>query len=127
MTKELVDKLTNLSVLGYYDKDLKMLCAHFFGDEAKHDLIAYLKPDLTWDLREVLSERTELTDIGATVSITHASLGQFEAGSKFDYFIRATLKQSLESIDYGTHKVEIEDTLQNGYANIDTQHILHLS
>jgi hypothetical protein len=117
MTNELVEKLTNLSVLGYYDKDLKMLCAHFFGDESKHDLIAYLKSDLTWDLREILSERTELNDAGAVVSITHSLLGLFEAGSKFDDFIRAALKQSLENIDYGAHKAEIESILQNGYSS----------
>lgn len=114
MTKELTEKLSNLSLLGYYDKDLMMLCVHFFGEGDKPDLMAYLRPDLSWDLREVLSEKVELFDDCERVCIKHTPLGMFKPGSKFDEFVRGMLTKSLE-VDNYMDKGRIEEVLKNGY------------
>jgi hypothetical protein len=114
MTKELVERLANLSLLGYYDESLKLLCVHFFEEGDKQDLMAYLRADLSWELREVVSESAVLYDDRELVTIIHSALGSFEAGSKFDQFVREMLAKQLTS--EGLIKDDImEGILKNGY------------
>ena len=114
MDQTLLEKISNLALLGYYDEDLKMLCVHFFGDCGKHDLMAYLRPDLTWDLREVLSEHVQLFDDHETVEITHSKVGVYESGSGFDQFIRQALEALGENEGLQDDKVKV--VLEQGYA-----------
>ena len=119
MDNELLDKLTGLTLLGYYDTDLKLLCVHFFGDQQKHDLVAYLKHDLTWDLREVLSESVQLFDDHSTVQIQHSRLGTYAAGTGFDRFIRQALKQLIDQETLVDQKVG--EVLDYGYQHHQTK------
>jgi hypothetical protein len=91
MTNEIIAKLSNLAPLSYLDASLGLVCVRFFGDTAKNDLVAFLTTDLNWDLREVTSEQTELTEVGQTTIETHTKLDLYEPGSRFDQFIRAAL------------------------------------
>jgi hypothetical protein len=113
MDKEIIDKLSNLSMLGYYDPSFKLLCVHFFGDDTKNDLMAYLNPDSTWDLREVISDQSELFFNHEVIKVEHSRLGTFEPGSKFDSFIRGGLKALID--DEYIKDPMVKEVLEQGY------------
>ena len=113
MDKAIMEKLGNMSLLGYYDEDLKMLCVHFFGDGGRKDLMAYLKSDYSWDLREVVRETATLYDDKEVVEITHNRLAVYDTNSPFDKMVRSALQKMMENEGFKDEKVE--NILTNGY------------
>ena len=92
MDIELVNRLSNLTLYGYYEPSKDMVIVHFFNkDEDKSDVIAYLKRDMSWDVREIVSEKSQLLPDKELVEITHSSLGVHNKESKFDQFVRNAL------------------------------------
>lgn len=114
MTIDIIQKLSNLSLLTYFDKSFNMLCVHFFGKDDKPDLMAYLMSNYSWDLREVLSEKAELFDDCESIKITQKRLGVFEANSKFDLFVRNSLFEILNNENLKEDK-DVKEILKNGY------------
>ena len=92
MNQELLSKLSNLALYGYYEPSKDMVIVHFFNkDEDKADVIAYLKRDMSWDVREITSEKSTLLADKELVEIQHTCVGMYEKGSKFDQFVRTAL------------------------------------
>ncbi len=92
MDLELLNKLSKLTFCGFYDPSKKMVTVHFFNEqENKADIIAYLKSDMSWDVREITDEISVLEDDCEKVIIKHNRLGNQEKGSNFDKFVRVGL------------------------------------
>lgn len=113
MKSELINRLSGLSILGYYDDSLKMLCVQFFDNAGTQDFMAYLLPNLSWDLREVISETTELLKNKQVVVIKQKAIDVFVPDSWIDKMIRSTLKKLLENENFKNPTVL--SILQNGY------------
>lgn len=92
MVSELLSKISNLIPYGYYDKSKDMITVHFFSkDGDKADIMAYLKRNMSWDIREVVEEKATLLWDREVVEIIHSSLGVCEKDSRFDKMIRSML------------------------------------
>lgn len=113
MTKEIVEKMAGLSLLGYYDTSLNLVRVQFFGDNKKNDLVAYLLRDLTWELREVISETVELHEDGEKIEVKHVKLGMFEKGGQFDDFVRKSILNLRDN--EGVKDDRAIEVLENGY------------
>lgn len=100
MAWEILNKISNLIPHGYYDKSKDMIVVHFFSKNGdKPDVMAYLKRDMSWDIREVVEEKSTLLWDREVVEIHHTPISKCEKGSKFDKMIRDMLI-----------KLEIENT-----------------
>jgi len=89
---EILDKISNLVPHGYYDKSKDMIVVHFFSkDSDKPDIMAYLKRDMSWDIREVVEEKSTLLFDREVVEILHKSVSRCERGSQFDKMVRDIL------------------------------------
>lgn len=92
MDLDLVNKLSNLTMYGYYDPSKDMVVVHFFNkDEQKSDILAYLRKNMSWDVREIVDEKAQLFANKEVIELTHKNLGVFEKDSNFDKFIRTSL------------------------------------
>lgn len=100
MDMELLNKLSNLTLYGYYEPSRDMVMVHFFNkDEDKSDVIAYLKRDMSWDVREIVGEKSQLFDDKETIEISHSKLGIYNKDSKFDQFVRNALLKVFSGQD----------------------------
>jgi len=112
MDLDLVQKISNLAFASYYNPSLDLVVVHFFNKgENKNDIIAYLRHDMSWDVREILDETSELDVLesdgflGEDITISHERIGIYEKSSNFDKFVRA-------AIDALTKKAEDEESLE---------------
>jgi len=99
MDKNLLDLISNLTFLGYYDQSKGMVVAHFFNkdEEDKNDIIAYLKGNMSWDVREVIEETCVLMEDCESITIKHKLLGCYPKDSSFDKLVRkGTIKMAKE-------------------------------
>ena len=99
MNETIMEMISGLTFLGYYDPSKGMVVVHFFNkdEEDKNDVIAYLKGDMSWDLREVVSETGVLMDEYESITIKHKLLGCFAKDSDLDKLIRSgTTKMAKE-------------------------------
>jgi hypothetical protein len=98
MDLELLNKLSNLSLYGFYDPSKGLVTVHFFnqGDVIKSDIIAYLKRDMSWDIREIVEERSTLYDDREEVVIQHKVLCIEPKFGQFDKFVRSALIGAYE-------------------------------
>jgi len=100
MELNLLSKISKLTFYGYYDPSKKAVTVHFFNEsEKKQDIIAYLKKDMSWDVREIVSETSTLESDSEHIVIVHNPLGIYEQGGDFDRFIR----EGLLRMGQGTH------------------------
>ena len=100
MDIKLVNKISNMTITGYYDASSKLVVAWFFNSDGdKADLVAYLNPSMSWDLREVISETSVITDDRETVEILHKSLGLHAPGSDIDNILRKSLAALIEGFE----------------------------
>lgn len=102
----LLNKLSNLTLYGFYDETKEMITVHFFNkDEVlKNDVIAYLNPDMTWDVREVVKEESVLRPDKEIITMFHNSLGVEQPDSQFDSFVR----KGLEGLGRNVHGEEAD-------------------
>lgn len=92
MSINFIDKISGLTPHGYYDPIRDMIIFHFISqDNKKPDIMAYLKRDMRWDVREVLSEKSILFPDKEVVEINHLPLIIYDKGSKFDKTARDIL------------------------------------
>jgi len=99
MKPELLNKLSNLTFYGFYDPSKGMVTVHFFNEQNdKPDIIAYLKKDMSWDIREIISEVSCLYENAETITINHKRLSTEESGSSFDEFIRLGLEKMAREV-----------------------------
>jgi len=95
MNLDLMNRLSDASISGYYDPTLKLVVVWFYNDD-KPDLVAYLQHDMSWDLREVIGETSTLTDTGETIVVSHQVLDPQPPKSDFDNLVRSAIDRSLE-------------------------------
>ena len=88
---DLLNKISGLAFFGFYEPYKKLVTIHFFSEEDKPDVIAYLRRDMSWDIRQIVEEQSELLDDKEVVTILHEPLGIEEMGSTFDEFVRTGL------------------------------------
>jgi hypothetical protein len=99
MSNKIFERISNLSMYGYYDPSKDMVIVHFFNEEDnKFDVIAYLKRDMSWDVREVIGESSMLNKDSESITINHNLLGIYEKGSRFDALIREGLEGIAQEI-----------------------------
>lgn len=124
MELELMNKLSELSVMGYYDPSSKLVTAWFYSDTGeKADLVAYLLPDMKWDLREVLDESAILEKDREVIEIKHKQLGVHEPGGDIDNLLRKALQLLIDYSEEEGHlssgitmmKIVLEN---NSYYNV---------
>ena len=88
----MLEKISKLMFYGFYDPSKDLVTVHFFNDkENKPDIIAFLKHDMSWDVREIINETSVLNDDGETVTILHKKLALCKPDSNFDKFVRKGL------------------------------------
>jgi hypothetical protein len=117
MSVNIFDRISGLTFYGFYDPSKDMITVHFFNeDNSKPDIMAFLRKDMSWDVREILSEKSELTFDKEVVTIEHTPLCKYPPGSDFDKFVRKGLaemakqaeekKNNLIKNDYMLHVLE---------------------
>jgi len=88
----LLNKISNLEFCGYYDPSKNRVSVHFFNQqEEKPDIIAFLNRDMSWDIREIISETSVLYDNKEIITVEHMSIGTHLKDSDFDKFVRVGL------------------------------------
>lgn len=99
MEEELLGKLSDLTFYGFYDPSKDMITVHFFNEgNKKSDIIAYLKHDMSWDVREITNENAELYDDREVITISHNPVCVEPKDSKFDEFVRLGLYKLAEEV-----------------------------
>ncbi len=99
MNTALFNKLSNLTFYGFYDPSKKLVTVHFFNQRNnKADIIAYLMPSMSWDIREIVEESSTLYPDCEVVTIMHKCIGTEEHDSPFDEFVRLGLKKMAEEV-----------------------------
>ena len=92
MDIDLVNKISGLSIHGYYEPSKDMVMVHFFSNELeKSDIVGYLNRDMSWEVREITGEKATLLPDREVIEVSHSQIGTFEKGSKFDQFVRSAL------------------------------------
>lgn len=101
MDTKLLNKLSGLTFYGFYDPSKSMVTVHFFNEaNDKPDMIAYLRNDMSWDVREIVEETSELQSDREIVTILHKLLGIEGPGSQFDDFVRLGVTKVAQEV-YG--------------------------
>ena len=118
MEVELINKMSDLTFGCYFNESLDMIVTHFFNkDIDKPDLIAYLKHDMSWDVREIVDEVSELDDYdgihGETITITHEQLGIYDKNSSFSSFMKKSIQQMSENEGVVAISERIMEVLEN--------------
>ena len=97
MEVEILNMISNASINGYYDPSLSLVVVWFHNvEDDKADLVAYLTPDMSWDLREVESERSTLSTDREVIIIKHNLIDKFTKNSSFDQTVRKILNQLVD-------------------------------
>ena len=100
MDTELFNRIADLTPYGFYEPCKGMVTVHFFNSESeKPDIMAYLKDDMSWDVREIVSEDSRLVDqefLGEVITIVHKHLGVYPKDSDFDKLVRSVLQKAGE-------------------------------
>lgn len=117
---ELVNKIANLAFGAFYNESLDRVVVHFFNkDENKPDVVAYLLPNLAWDVREIVDEISELDPmeqdgfLGENITITHERLGIYSKGSDFDVFMRSAIEGMSNQEELNTIDSRVLDILDS--------------
>ena len=106
--QELLKNISNLNITGYYDRSNGYVVVWFHSAVSeKADIVAYLKQDMSWDVREVISEVSRVGECSETVEIKHKLLGMFEKDSDFDTMIRNMFAKTTDKLD----KQDIPETV----------------
>lgn len=96
MELEFINKLSNLAFASYFNPSLNKAIVHFFNEqEDKNDIVAYLNNDMSWDVREITDESSELSSLGEMVMVTHKLISVCVKDSDFDKFIRLAIDSLL--------------------------------
>lgn len=120
MDIELLNKITKLTFYGYYDPSKNQVAIHFFNQqETKPDVIAFLNRDMSWDIREIISETSVLYDDKEIITVEHKKICTQQKDSDFDKFVRVGLKEMALQIYGEEAKLEEKDKtfviLNHGY------------
>lgn len=118
MEIELINKISGLAIHGYYEPSKGMVMVHFFNNEGdKNDIIAYLKRNMSWDVREITNESATLYPDREVVEIHHTPVGIQEKGSTFDQFVRSALYKTIpEDVETPARELnKMFQILEDGY------------
>lgn len=97
METDILNKISDASINGYYDPSLGLVVVwfHNMGDD-KLDLVAYLLPDMYWDLREITNEKSTLHNDKEIIEVSHNRIDKFAKNSSFDQTVRKVLNQVID-------------------------------
>lgn len=117
----IIEKISELNVSGFYDPTNGYVILWFYNNKSsKHDIVAYLQNDMTWDVREVDRETSTIYEDREIVEIKHNLLGKYKPGSDFDTVVRKLVSQLFqeneELPDNVTRMIEI--LKNNSYGHI---------
>lgn len=109
MNLELLNKLSRLSFYGFFDPSKGVITVHFFNEQEENraDVIAYLRRDMSWDVREIIDEKAVLYDDKEVVTISQKKIGIEKHDSDFDKFVQIGLR-ALGKQKYGEEAI-LED------------------
>lgn len=97
---ELISNISELNVNGYFDETNGYVTVWFHNNMIdKPDVVAYLKADMCWDVREVISETSAVKKDCEVITVKHNVLGVREQGSTFDVLVRKMLAAQVENED----------------------------
>ena len=101
MKEDFISRISNLTLFGYYDISKDLVVVHFFNkDEDKPDVVAFLKRNMSWDVREITGEKATLFPDKEIVEITYNQIDTFDKGSKFDQMIRNSLTKMVSQSEH---------------------------
>ncbi len=96
--EEIISKISELNINGYFDHSNGYVVVWFHSNASdKPDIVAYLNANMSWDIREVLSEESVLTSDQETVIIKHKPISTEDSGSIFDLVVRKMLKGLIDA------------------------------
>lgn len=108
----LLNKISDLTFYGFINPANNIVTVHFFNEQNdKPDIIAYLRRDMSWDVREIVDEISELKEDREVVEILHEPLGIEEHNGKFDKFVRLGLTKMAEEVHGDDVKLEDIDPM----------------
>lgn len=94
----IIEKISELNLNGYYDNSSGYVTVWFHNNLIdKPDIVAYLKQDMSWDIREVISEQSQIQSDRETITIFHNPVGNEIHGSEFDQIIRKMINALVEN------------------------------
>lgn len=118
MDTNLLNRLSNLAFYGFYDPSKGLVTVHFFNEtENKPDVIAYLRRDMSWDVREIVEEQSILHDDKEVVTILHEPLGIEEMDGGFDEFVRLGLTKMAQEVHGEDANLSELDTIFKVFEN----------
>lgn len=98
MNIDLLNKISNATIYGYYDPSLKLVTVWFYNS-GKANVVAYLMKDMRWDIREITDERSKLFEDKEIITISHKPIEKQTKNSEFDQVVRSALNKSLEEAE----------------------------
>lgn len=122
MELDLLNRISGLDLYGYYEPSKGVVVAHFFGrDNLKPNIIAFLGRDMSWDIREIVKEKSTLLPAKEIVVIEHQPICNQPKDSTFDKLVRVGL-ESMAKQQYGEDAVFEEcdvmfRVLKEGYSD----------
>lgn len=100
MADDIISKISELNLNGYYDHSNGHVTVWFHNNTTdKNDVVAYLKANMSWDVREVVAEQSEILTNKEVITITHKPLSIEEPGSTFDSLVRKMIDSMIENDD----------------------------
>jgi hypothetical protein len=97
---KLLNKLSKLNFISFFDPSKDMVVVHFYNEEEnKKDIIAYLLPSMSWDIRQVEKESSKLFVDKEIVTIHQKVLAFEPKDSLFDKMVRKGIAAQAKSED----------------------------
>jgi hypothetical protein len=97
---KLLNKLSKLNFISFFDPSKDMVVVHFYNEEEnKKDIIAYLLPSMSWDIRQVEKESSKLFADKEIVTIHQKVLAFEPKDSLFDKMVRKGIAAQAKSED----------------------------
>jgi hypothetical protein len=117
MNLETVNKISGLDLYVFFNPSSKIVTAHFFSsDGVKPNIMAYLKRDMSWDVREIIEETSTLEDDQEVIVVRHKILGIENKDGDFDKFIRVGVEKLIELLPGNPDLTRAAEILkQNSY------------
>lgn len=109
---DILNTIANTSISFYFEKTLNKLICYFSSDE-KNDIVAYLLDDMSWDVREIISEHSVLNETSENITINHKPVSLEKPDSQFDNVIRKYINGVIEAEENNSTFDKIKNILAN--------------
>ena len=96
----IIEKISDLNINGYFDNSNGHVVVWFHNVLSnKPDIVAYLKQNMSWDVREIVSEQSEVFAEYEIITVKHKCLSIEDNGSQFDILVRKMLDSLIKNTE----------------------------